>query len=1248
MKSFIHSSIFKIQHLKLPAALAAGVFLLAATTGHAQEIPARSSAEAQVPSETVHRVILIGDAGKLVDGQSPVPEAAAGTISPDDTSTTVVFLGDNIYPLGLPDEEEPGYEVSIAILQQQIKAFEHTESRLFFIPGNHDWQKSGPEGWERIRRQGTWIAGLEDERISFLPENGCPGPVTVPLSEQIVLVILDTQWWLHPFEKPGLESDCECKNEEEVLVALHDIAYRNRHKKIILTSHHAFRSYGIHGGYYTFMEHIFPFRDLNKGLYIPLPVIGSIYPLSRGVFGDIQDLKHPAYKHMVKSVEDAMSVAPDITWAAGHDHNLQLIRDQEQYYVVSGSGVNMERVKQGKNSLFASSRSGFAEIFFLKDGTKEIRFYEVDEKGEARPAFQHRVPAPPPVREAETEQTAGPDTKLAADALHADTVTAAIAPGYDKMGKGHRFFFGENYRKLWATPVPMKVFRMNEEKGGFSVLKRGGGMQTRSLHLLDSTGKRWKLRSIQKYPEKALPENLRVPVAQNIIQDQISAAHPFGFFTVPVLSEAIDVPYARPELFYIPDDPALGEYRKDFAGTVGELEEHEPVPGETWSTPDLLEEREEDIDQMVDQKALLKARLLDLLIGDWDRHEDQWRWGRREVDEGELYYPIPRDRDQVFFTNSGVIPWIGSRKWAMPKFQGFKAHIRDVNGFMFNARYFDRWFLQELDEEDWREAAAGVQEAMTDKVFTEALRQMPDTIYALSGEEILRILKSRREALQEEALKYYRFLAKEVDVTGSDKNERFEISRHADGSMRVQVSKISEGKHAGTIYYDRTFRPEVTKEVRLYGKGDEDVFHVSGSGRSPIKLRMIGGGKEDVFRIDPQVRDRKKLIVYDRSDKKNRFPDRARARLKTAPDKKVNDYNPTSFQYDVVMPLLTGGYNLDDGVLLGAGLMYTAHGFRKEPYASRNLFLLSHAVATEAWRLRYNGEFKQLIGKMDLEVDLDMRAPNNVANFFGEGNETVFIREGRQPVRYYRTRFNLMDLDVKLRYPVSNTVNVFAGPAGQYFNMDRDDNEGRFILDYENQYPGEMLFDEKMFAGFTAGLEIDTRDHELIPTRGMYWYTALKGMGGLGKVEEGYGQVHSEMSLFTSFSLNPRLVIANRIGGGHSLGSPEFFQLLYLGGTGNLLGYRSYRFGGRSMLYHNIELRLKLFDFTSYLFPGSVGLTGFHDVGRVWAKHETSDKWHNGYGGGLYVIPAGMVVINGMLGFSEEETLPYISVGFRF
>lgn len=308
--------------------------------------------------------------------------------------------------------------------------------------------------------------------------------------------------------------------------------------------------------------------------------------------------------------------------------------------------------------------------------------------------------------------------------------------------------------------------------------------------------------------------------------------------------------------------------------------------------------------------------------------------------------------------------------------------------------------------------------------------------------------------------------------------------------------------------------------------------------------------------------------------------------------------------------------------------------------------MLGHALATDASFFRYSGDFTSLIGTYDLSIKLDAKAPNNTSNYFGRGNQTEFDKSGSKPIQKYRTHYDLITLDLQLRKELNSGLRVNAGFVGSYYNNNRDDNQNRFITTYDVANPAEQVFSTKYFAGLTAGLELDTRDDHLLPKRGVHWTTDLTGMTQLDTGRGEYLQAASALSFY--FSPIHDFTIANRIGGGTTLGSPDFYQLFYLGGNDNLRGFRNYRFAGESMLYHNLELRLKLFDFTSYLFPGSVGMIGFNDLGRVWAADEHSKKIHHGIGGGFYLIPAKMILLQGVVGFSSEEILPHVSIGFRF
>lgn len=260
-----------------------------------------------------------------------------------------------------------------------------------------------------------------------------------------------------------------------------------------------------------------------------------------------------------------------------------------------------------------------------------------------------------------------------------------------------RFLFGSHYREAWTTPVQVPVLDLADEKGGLEIVRKGGGRQTKSLHLKDAEGNRYVLRSVQKDTSGLLPEHLRGSVIDDIFQDQISAGHPYGAFIIPDLAEAAGVLHTSPKLVYIPDSPLLGTHREEF-----------------------------------DQAAFARARLFDMLIGDWDRHGDQWRWAEYEKEgKGEVYRPIPRDRDNAFYEFDGVIPWIARRKFLFRPLQKFDHQIHDLPGLNWEARCIDRFMLTELTMEDWVSIARDLKAAMTDEIIENAVGQWPPAIYRL-------------------------------------------------------------------------------------------------------------------------------------------------------------------------------------------------------------------------------------------------------------------------------------------------------------------------------------------------------------------------------------------------------------------------------------------------------------------------------------------------------------------------------------
>ena len=830
-----------------------------------------------------------------------------------------------------------------------------------------------------------------------------------------------------------------------------------------------------------------------------------------------------------------------------------------------------------------------------------------------------------------------------------DSITVVIKPSYDSVSKLHRFLLGENYRKLWAVPVTVKIFHLSKENGGYTIIKQGGGLQTRSLRLRDSSGKEWVLRTIEKYPERKLPPNLKASIEKDILVDQVTTANPFAALTVPPFETALGIPHANPQIVYVADDEGLGEYRSDFANKVFLFEERGTEGNtDTDNSAKVQDKLTADNDVSIDQEMVLRARLLDMLLGDWDRHEDQWRWEKNKNKKETVYTPVPRDRDQVYYKTSGVFPWIVSHQFLMSKFQGFHTSIRDIEGWNVNARFFDRFFLTGLDEQQWKEQIAFVQNTITDSLIYAAIQLLPPSVYELSGKNIIQKLVTRRKNLEELALRYYRFISKKVDVPMSDKQELFDVRYNDDGHVAITIYKIKKSGAKDKVLYQRVFVPGITKEVRLYGRGGDDVFSVTGHQTASIKIRMIGGEGTDSFYVDANTPNKKDLYIYDRKDEKNIIPKEIDAKKRLGYDSTVNAYEPNNFKYNLSGPVFSADYNRDDNIILKAGWLDVVHGFRKAPFASRQELWVNYSTGRNFFRIIYDGDFKKIAGNNDLYVSIYSRGPHYIRNFFGIGNETIFPDEGNRKITYYRTRFDYVTAEARLRHPLAKYLSVNVGIRSQYYSAAATQNSNNSLDSFSNSHPDYNIFSNKFYAGFVAGIVYDTKNEATLPSAGIQAQLNVMAIKAFDTEKRTYTQVTGGFEHFLSLNKDSTIVLANRVGAGATGGKPAFFQLLYLGGSTNLRGYRNYRFAGNSFVYHNIELRAKLFDFTSYLLPGTVGLTLFNDLGRVWVPGESSAVWHDGYGAGIYIRPAQLALIQIQAGHSPEGWQPYITLGFRF
>jgi len=436
------------------------------------------------------------------------------------------------------------------------------------------------------------------------------------------------------------------------------------------------------------------------------------------------------------------------------------------------------------------------------------------------------------------------------------TVQLAAGPQYAR-GAVWRFFLGTHYRAWWATPVTVPVLRLaTAAPGGLTPLQAGGTFQSRTLRLRAVTGREFVLRSVDKDATLALPAGLVRRVLGSLMKDQTSAGQPYGAYVAAELAAAAGVYHANPQLVYVPDDPGLGFFRGEFGQALYLLEErpegdqrgaasfgHSPA---VVNTARVLKDISQRPSARVEAQAYLRARLLDLWLGDWSRREDQWRWASFPQPGGVRYRPIPRDRDQAFFLfDDGFITRLVS--WFVPKYQSFHATIGpgNVAGLTGTARALDRTLLSTLGADDYRREADSLRRRLTDAAIARALATGPAETRAALAAHLGPLLRTRREQLPSVAQWYYEILAREAWVVGTDRAERFVVSAAGPGRVRVKTL-ARRPTQPDSLLADRVYDRKTTAHLHVYGLAGNDIFELLPPLKSGIGVSLYDGAGHDL------------------------------------------------------------------------------------------------------------------------------------------------------------------------------------------------------------------------------------------------------------------------------------------------------------------------------------------------------------------------------------------------------------------
>ena len=823
--------------------------------------------------------------------------------------------------------------------------------------------------------------------------------------------------------------------------------------------------------------------------------------------------------------------------------------------------------------------------------------------------------------------------------------THVVIPGERfRAGRFKRWFYGSDYRNLWTTPIEVAVLDLDRVGGGLTPLRTGGFGQSISLHFTGEDGRRYTVRSLDKDPTKRIWDELKNTVVDDVLQDMISALLPTAGLVVDPLMEATGILHSKHTLVVIPDDPRLKEYREEFAGLIGMLQEHpsegvDDTPGFAGSrkisgTEKLWEHLEKSPCNRVDARAYLKARLMDFLINDKDRHYGQWRWARFPAGECYTWLTIPEDRDQAFIDFDGFAMALARR--GLPRQIEFNDTYPSLVGLSTTGWEMDREFLVELDKAAWDSVVAEFRSNLPDPIIEDAVRKLPPPYYKIVGEELAEALKSRRDALPKFVDRYYELITREAEIQATDQDEYAHCEHLPNGDLSVRIGLIAGPDGARkTPYFQRTFRSQETQEVRIYLRGGDDRAEISGT-KGQITVRIDGGGGDDTFTNSSQASTAKTRFYDSRGE--NRFAKGKGAKINERPYKRppapilraryALDWGRQTMTFPILMA------NPDLGVFVGGFGSRQYFGYRKNPFSSSHSFNAGLAINRLKASVSYTGTFRQLLLDLDAKIHLKYSGIQ-VIRFNGFGNQTEIPR----PSSFYEVEQNYFAFAPSFEFrageneghtesigSLRSKLTIGLGPIIKYSDTPLSANKDKFIGQHPEYDYGTDSFGQ---VGAQGEIAYDTRNNPAYATRGVLVRVAGAVYPDVWDVASAFGSLDGETRAYLTAPVPTNPTLALRAGGKKVWGTFPFHESAFLGGpgltggdisNGSLRGFRKNRFAGDTALYGNSELRLVLAKI-KLLVPGELGLFGVADAGRViYAEDpDDADTWHTGVGGGLWL-----------------------------
>ncbi len=834
-----------------------------------------------------------------------------------------------------------------------------------------------------------------------------------------------------------------------------------------------------------------------------------------------------------------------------------------------------------------------------------------------------------------------------------------IVPGKNYAASGFQtFLLGNDWRKLWTTPVKIKELDLNKFDGGMLPVKKVTGTGSNYLLFKSKNGNYWKFSLLNIEPEKIFPKEILENAAGKILNDQICIVNPFAPLITNNIINGIDSSDFKSILIYLPDNGTLGKFQNEFGGSPGILRNKNKCldTSVVINTQNLLKKIEDGSNEIIDSKSYLKERLIDIFLGEWSRGEDKWCWEENEKNGIKIWSPIAKERVLAFSKINGIVGKSASE--IVPQLCSFDKDYPDIEKITWSGRFLDRRILTGIDKYTWDSVTNHLYSKLTDSLIINSVNKLPPEDIKIAGQELKEFIISRRNKLPQISSDYYTLINKVADIYSAAINDSAEVKRLNDNFTKVSLFRINSAnpEKIPERYFKKIFNNNITDEIRIHlGKGDDKAI-VKGKVDSGPLVRIIGGSGKDVLEDSSIVKGHflsfipipsaeVKTEFYDTNDD-TKFITGSSTTISSIEER---DNESGSDKNQKVRDrghewlfLPEFSYDENNGFVFGGGPLLYKYDFGYSPYKYRMSLTASYSTRSQTINIFYDGNFYSWINKSKVHINFK-KSELELIKFFGYGNETAF-NSGLDSKDYYRMVQKLVGFYPDISFGLSGNYSYSLGFSLENSNVSLN-NSDTLLHNFPYGRYGIGRFN---IAGVNLSLEYNTGDEIYNSYKGYHIHFKQEYYPKLLDNRSSFTKTDLDLRYFFTWHFLSETTLALRGGGEKIWGKFPLFKSVFLGGDKNLLGFSRERFAGNADLYGQLELRFLIKEL-EVLLKEKLGMSLFTETGRVFSNSGNSKKWHPSYGFGFWSsIIQRKINFSLIFAFSSEKTSIYADTKFMF